>query len=173
MASKSDRTRYLKRIGEKWYVNVRVPRTLEKQLGTSHIRRTLGTGDLTQANRLKLKHVAEIKAQLAALAHQRSQGLPLLRGLTLADAAAMRQDILDARRRGDEVSAEHVEFEASDLAYKIEELHGEAAAHRFYRAVTRSEASLSDLCERWLSDKDDYKEGTKDAHREALRGLLT
>jgi integrase len=171
MPAKSDRTKYLRRIGEKWYVSVRVPRSLEKALGTDHIRRTLHTGDLAEANRLKLAEVVRIKAELDALRRKQAQGEPIKRGLTLADASAIRADLQRARKEGDEHTEEVLLSHASERAHDIAALHGESSAHRWVRRATRTEATLDTLCERWLKGSD-YKGVTQDAHREALRGLL-
>ena len=43
--AKGSTKQYLKRIGNTWYVNVRVPRTLEKALGTTHIRLAGAVGE--------------------------------------------------------------------------------------------------------------------------------
>jgi integrase len=169
--AKGNPKQYLKRIGGKWYVNVRVPRTLEKPLGTTHIRRTLRTGDLAEANRLKHAPVAEIKAELAALRSKAARGEPLKRGLTFDTAAAIRTDLEDARAQQDEDREFILTSEANKLAHEVARLHGDATAHRFYRKATRTEPSMRVLSDKWL-DNTDYKGVTKDAHREALAGLL-
>lgn len=58
---------YLQRVGGTYYARVRVPRTLEKYTGQTHIRRSLGTGDRADANRRKHAVVGTIKAELERL----------------------------------------------------------------------------------------------------------
>lgn len=58
---------YLQRVGGTYYARVRVPRTLEKYVGQTHLRKSLGTGDKPTANRLKHAVVGSLKAELAQL----------------------------------------------------------------------------------------------------------
>lgn len=64
-------TSYLQRIGNRWYVRVKIPRELRAHLRNTHIRRTLGTGDLAEANRRKWPALALIQSELerVRLAH--------------------------------------------------------------------------------------------------------
>jgi integrase len=126
---------------------------------------------LADANRLKHAEVARIKAELADLSRKHSRGEPIQRGLTLSSAAAIRADLERARKQGDEDAEFILTSHANERAHEIARLHGEAPAHRFYRKATRTEETLEQLCDRWLKGSD-YKEVTKDAHREALGGFI-
>lgn len=66
--------RYLQRLGNRWYVRVKVPRSLQGRLRNTHIRRALGTGDLAEANRLKWAALARIQSELERL-RQHHDGL--------------------------------------------------------------------------------------------------
>ena len=57
------KTRYLQRLGQSWYVRIKVPAALRDRVQNTHIRRALGTRDLDEAVRRK-------KAADASLQHQ-------------------------------------------------------------------------------------------------------
>jgi len=57
-------TSYLQRLGDRWYVRVKVPRVLQGRLNNTHVRRALGTSDLAEANRRKWPVVARIQGEL-------------------------------------------------------------------------------------------------------------
>lgn len=61
-------TQYLQRLGQSWYVRVKVPAALQGRVGNTHIRRALGTRDLDEAVRRKWSALAQIRAYLDALA---------------------------------------------------------------------------------------------------------
>ena len=59
---------YLKRRGHTWFVRVQIPAHLWKAAGgRREYVKTLKTGDLTEANRLKHAHVAAFKRKIEAL----------------------------------------------------------------------------------------------------------
>lgn len=62
------KTQYLQRLGQSWYLRVKVPRALQAQVGNTHIRRALGTRDLDEAVRRKWSALAHVRAYLEALA---------------------------------------------------------------------------------------------------------
>lgn len=55
---------YLKRHGEQWRVDIKVPEKLREAIGKAHLVRGLGTSSLAEANRLKWPVVAEFKAEI-------------------------------------------------------------------------------------------------------------
>lgn len=61
------KTQYLQRLGQSWYLRVKVPRALQRQVGNTHIRRALGTRDLDEAVRRKWAALAQVQAYLQAL----------------------------------------------------------------------------------------------------------
>jgi len=61
-------TEYLQRLGQSWYVRVKVPAALQGRVGNTHIRRALGTRDLDEAVRRKWSALATIRAYLDAMA---------------------------------------------------------------------------------------------------------
>lgn len=61
------KTRYLQRLGQSWYVRVKVPAGLQAQVHNTHIRRALGTQDLDEADRRKWPAVAAIRAEFDRL----------------------------------------------------------------------------------------------------------
>jgi integrase len=83
MKSKS----YLQQLDGRWYVRVKVPRTLQGRLRNTHVRRALGTSDLNEANRRKWPVIAKIQRELDRLRH----------GLDPAPPAEIHAVVLPAR----------------------------------------------------------------------------
>lgn len=167
--------RYLQRVGQSWYVRVRVPPALQQAVGQTHIRKALGTRDLDQANVLKWGIVKEIKAHLQKLRTH----------ATLAPAAApngndelarrYRQALIEAREEGDDGQVETLEDFAADTAREIEEQAGgdvkaAQSAQVWHKLATAKTPLLGELMERWL-DGEHYKAATKQQHRAALDDL--
>ncbi|QGW63676.1 tyrosine-type recombinase/integrase [Lysobacter soli] len=61
------KTQYLQRLGQSWYLRVKVPRALQGRVGNTHIRRALGTRDLDEAVRRKWSALAQVRAYLEEL----------------------------------------------------------------------------------------------------------
>ncbi|MEH6421266.1 DUF6538 domain-containing protein [Pseudomonas sp. CGJS7] len=72
------KTQYLQRLGQSWYLRVKVPRALQGHVGNTHLRRALGTRDLDEALRLKWPALAQIRAYLEALPSPPHSNRPLL-----------------------------------------------------------------------------------------------
>ena len=169
---KGNPDQYLQQNGGTYYARVRVPRTLEKAVGQTHLRQSLGTGNKAEANRLKHEVVAILKARIQG--HRDNPAKPEGARLTLEFARKFRQHLQELRasdRQEDEEHASTLEDVASDMADKVEALHGTERAAKFYRAATSTEDSLMDLMGKWLDSSDD-KESTKAGHRKALADLL-
>lgn len=58
---------YLQQLGMSWYLRVKVPAPLQSKVGTTHIRRALGTRDLDEANRRKWAALSEVGEYFDAL----------------------------------------------------------------------------------------------------------
>jgi len=82
------KTRYLQRLGQSWYVRVKVPAVLQKRVGNTHIRRALGTRDLDEANRRKWAVVERIQAHLDGLRAGHVGLIPIPLGKESAPASA-------------------------------------------------------------------------------------
>ena len=61
------KTPYLQRLGHSWYLRVKVPTTLQGRVGSTHIRRALGTRDLDEAVRRKWPALAQVRSYLDQL----------------------------------------------------------------------------------------------------------
>ena len=72
------KTQYLQRLGQSWYLRVKVPRPLQGRVGNTHIRRALGTRDLDDAVRRKWGARAPVRAYLEALAGPAGDAVPSL-----------------------------------------------------------------------------------------------
>lgn len=165
---------YLQKVGDTFYARVRVPRTLEKYIGQSHIRRSLKTGDKAKANRLKHAVVAALKGELEALrtAPKKPEGP----GISFAEAKAWRDDLIASENADDEgVSHTVVSDLLQDRAAQIEKLFGNLRASRWIKAATTDDPvsdTLSKLMDDWMGVSD-YKASTKAGHRKALSEVLT
>ncbi len=84
---------YLQKVGGTYHARVRVPRTLEKYVGQTHIRRTLETGDRSDANLRKYAVVGKIKAELEQLKLAPTEAMG--RGISFADAKVAGVNYLD------------------------------------------------------------------------------
>lgn len=165
---RSNPDQYLQKVGNTYYARVRVPRTLEKYVGQTHVRRSLQTSSRAEANLKKHFAVASIKAELAEL---RKTPAGEGSGLSFADARAIR-DQLEALRAADEdEKANDIENVVIEHAEKLEALYGREQATKWYRKATVTGDTLKDLQDRWLAASD-YKESTKSGHRKALAEVL-
>ncbi|MHB1199532.1 MAG: DUF6538 domain-containing protein [Polaromonas sp.] len=125
---------YLQKVGGTYYARVRVPRTLEKYLGQSHIRRTLRTGERAEANRRKHAVVGRIKSELARL--RLSPSKPDERGISFAEAKQWRESLLAAENDSDENLHSTIQDLVIDKAGQLEQLYGMDKAKRWYKAAT-------------------------------------
>lgn len=167
--NRSSADQYLQKVGDTYYARVRVPRTLEKFTGQSHIRKSLQTGNKAEANRRKFAVVARIKAELASLrttAH--AEDAP---GLSFADARAIKDQLKALEAAGDHEAASTVESVTVEQAERVEALYGRDRAHKWFRAATITTDSLAELLNKWL-EVSDYKESTNAGHRKALSEVL-
>ncbi len=160
---------YLQKVGGTYYARVRVPRTLEKYAGQTHIRRSLQTGDRSEANRKKHSIVASIKDELARM--RKAPNPADVRGITFADAKQWRDNLLKLEASGDHEQLHTLGLVATDVAEEVERLYGHDKAVKWYRAATTTADNLKELMDRWM-DSSDYKESTKAGHRKALAEVL-
>ena len=162
---------YLQRVGGVYYARVRVPRSLEKYTGQTHIRRTLETGDRTEANRRKHAVVARIKGELERL--RKAPTKPEERGISFAEAKLWREELIAAESIDDEGTQYTTVLGAAiDKAEQMERLYGTDKASRWYKAATTTTDTLAELMERWLHASE-YKASTNAGHRKALAELLS
>jgi len=168
-AKRGNPDQYLQKVGGTYYARVRVPRTLEKYVGQSHIRRSLGTSSKAEANLKKHAVVSRLKLELAQL--RTSPPKTEQPGISFADAKAIREQLEQLEAAGDQETISTVEQVTVDHAEQLERLYGPEKARRWYRTATSSDESLKELMGRWL-DGSDYKESTKHGHRKALDEVL-
>jgi len=153
-----------------WYARVRVPPSLVKYVGQSHLRRSLETADKAEANRRKHAVVAQLKAELESL--RKAPHGPEERGLSFAEARVLREDLKAAEDRNDDgVLHDVIHDTAITKAEELERLFGTDKAKRWFKAATTTADTLSDLMDKWLSVSD-YKESTNAGHRKALAEVL-
>ena len=160
---------YLQKVGGTYYARVRVPRTLEKYTGQTHIRRTLETGDRAEANRRKHAVVGRIKSELDAL--RRSPRKPDERGISFAQAKEWRGELIAAENSDDHELHSTIQGLVIDKAEEMERLYGTEKASRWYKAATTTTDTLPELMDKWLHVSD-YKASTNAGHRKALAEVL-
>lgn len=158
--------------GGTWYARVTVPRTLCKQVGQTHIRRSLQTTNKAEANRRKHAVVAAIKAELANRRKAPAKpGLPAA-GMTFAVAREWREAFQSLEADGDQYTLENLHLAATDKAEEIERLYGTTRAQQWHRVATRTTENLRELMGRWL-DGCEFRESTNMGHRKALAEVLS
>ncbi len=162
----SNPNQFLQLVGHTYYARVRVPRALEKRLKATHLRRSLKTGDLAEANKRKHAVVTALKGELNAAA----AGVPSLTR-AFPDATQYREELKRLREAGDHETAEHLESLAVDKAHAIEEQHGYPKARSWFRAATVTDENLIELQTKWLAACD-FRESTKYGYRQALTEAL-
>lgn len=168
--TRSNPDQYLQKVGGTYYARVRVPRTLEKLVGQSHIRRSLKTGERASANRAKHAMVGQIKAELDRLRTMPKDEKG--HGLSNEDAKRWRDSLLAAQKEDDDEEQNGtVAGLIAERAEQLEQLHGTAKARRWYKTATTTTDTLSELMEQWLGVSD-YRESTKAGHRKALNEVL-
>lgn len=170
MPAKGSPDQYLKRIKDKWYVSITVPRTLQ-HIHSTHIRQSLRTGDRVEANKRKYPVVAQIKAKLAwDKANLLSDGtLPQMR--KHPEAVEYRDAIVEAEASGNHEVSAIIRSKVADKAQHIEDLHGEAVAQDFVDRATATGGTLNELAEKWLAESD-CTTGTKDGYSRSVREFL-
>jgi integrase len=169
-ASRAPQDQYLQLVGHTYYARVRVPRTLERYVGQTHIRRSLETGNKAEANRRKHAVVAKIKAELEAL--RKAPHGPQERGISFAEAKAWREQLQAAEARDDDgVLHDVVHDVVINKAEELERLYGTDKAKRWFKAATTTKDTLPELMDKWLKVSD-YKASTNAGHRKALAEVL-
>jgi integrase len=168
-ASRTSPDQYLQQVGRTWYARVRVPPSLQKHVGQTHIRRSLKTGDKATANRLKHAAVGHIKGELERL---RRNPVPAADpGLSFTAAKQWRDSLKAAELKEDEEQADIIRELIHDKAAVHERLHGSAAAVRWHRIASTTSDTLNDLMNQWLGVSE-YKASTNAGHRKALSEVL-
>ncbi|RDJ17042.1 DUF6538 domain-containing protein [Rhizobium grahamii] len=114
--SSSDK-RFLELHGNLWRVVVAVPKKLHAKLGTTKLKRPLGTDSLREANRLKWDKVAELKAIIERASEDGSTGDGLKKRL-LNEAVALR------RQRNSTLVAKDREELNEEISYRAEQIAG-------------------------------------------------
>lgn len=172
-------TDYLKLRGRTWYVRVQIPPDLwAAARGKREYVKTLKTGDLNEANKLKHAYVAAFKRQIAALGRHKPNPLAELYDKALAWRDAME------RHKGDVLFYEGGDSEQpyyatdeflsqiGDEAREFLETHGERAATSFYKIAKGEGTPLRGLIDTWLTEQTGTITGQTIAqHRTVLKAF--
>jgi hypothetical protein len=124
MSKTSDpRKQYLKKRGDRWFLNYPIPANLQPLYLTSagnpmtHIVRAVGTGDLVEANRRKFGMIHVIQGEFSAKQREGRGVVPA----DMATALAFRRDIQEASNAGDYDQLETLDLLLSDEIDRIVE----------------------------------------------------
>jgi integrase len=140
----------LQRRGDIWYARVIVPPSLKDHLGT-HLRKSLRTSSLTEANQRKYAVLAELKMQISR-----------------AQKGTSWKDWREAfRTASGPEEKELLELLVTDEAEAIESQKGHREALSFYRKATQTKPTLSELIKVFLQ----LREHSKDTLRKYQRAL--
>lgn len=144
---------YLQLRGETWYARVIVPPSLSKQLGT-HLRKSLRTKSLPEANRRKHVVIAELKNRIAQAKL----------GTSYKDWRAY------LRNASSEQERDEIELQIIEEAEELEAKKGEKEALTFFRKATQVKETLSELTDMFLGLKQHSADSLK-KHKKALDEL--
>ena len=170
-------TDYLKRRGQVWFVRVQIPKHLWKAAGGKReYVKTLKTGDLNEANRLKYAHVAAFKRKIETL--EKSGKASGALDDIYEKALALRETL--ARHKGEVLFEEKdgTPYYAADeyLSQFVEEEFLEQLGQKGVAAykIAKGEGTLlSAQIETWLSEQGDRTTAqTKAQHRTVLRAFI-
>src|SRR5689334_16524329 len=103
-------TKYLQRRGLVWYARVRVPPKLRSIVGDTHLRKSLKTKSLAEAQRRRWRAVAEIKAHLDKMSRGEPSKPPPPTPPRPGDPRAWADQIQELRAGGDYQQAETIEL---------------------------------------------------------------
>jgi integrase len=177
MLPQMSRNQYLKKQGNTWHVVVQVPVRLRKAAGCWAFIRTLGTGDVNEANQRKHLFVADFKRRIAQLERGETANdvVADLYDQALAWSATMaraKSQVLYEHPEGPEYLTDFLVSQISDEAKEVLEEHGEKAAALFYNTATgQGTPPLRTLVDRWL-DEQDVTLQRKQHHRAVIGKFL-
>src|SRR4051794_4249231 len=113
--------KYLIKRGQRWYVYVRVPPSLQSAVGgSSHLRESLRTTDRAVAERRKWPVITKLKTRLQELQRARRQATSPTEFPEHGDPREWADQIRRLREAGDDHQAEAIAFVAQDTAEAIE-----------------------------------------------------
>jgi Phage integrase family/Phage integrase SAM-like domain len=175
-------TDYLKRRGQTWFVRVQIPNHLWNAAGGKReYVKTLKTGDLHEANRLKHAHVAGFKRKIEAL--ERGQPSDALN--ELYEKATAWRDTLE-RHKGEVLFYEGPDkdqpfylndeylSQISEEAQEFLETHGERAASAFFKIAKGEGTLLSSQVDIWLAEQSGtITAQTSAQHRTVIRAFTS
>jgi integrase len=148
-------TSYLIHRGNQWIVNVKVPKHLRGIIGKAHLRHPLKTDSLANANRLKLRIVADLKDRLEAAAKGIPEGQPGGRKSLASEAMEWRHDLRQAHdlRHDDPDQWEIATSRLADRAEEVEESEGEAKAKEFYEVARGHATPIKTVVDAWIAER--------------------
>lgn len=159
---------YLHRRRQTWYVRLAVPPKLIKQVGKSHIVRSLKTREIEVARQRRWTVMAEIRNGLAEL--QGAAADPIQQGLKDREWwLSASDDPADADPDNRHTPREQVAHVLDDVAEEIEAKQGPEAAKAYYRIATSPSPILSEVTRLWLREiKGTVAGQTQSQHRFAV-----
>lgn len=173
-------TDFLKLRGRTWYVRVQIPQHLRAATGGKReYVKTLKTGSLNEADRLKHPYVAAFKGKIAALERRKPSRLDELyeKALAWRDAMARHKDDVLFYNGDDKddpyVATDEFLSQISDEAREFLDTHGEKAATSFYKIAKGEGTLLNSLIDTWITEQAGIVTGQTSAqHRTVLAAFL-
>jgi integrase len=158
----------------KLYLNLPIPADLRLRYLTAsgkprtHIVEALGTGDPTEGRKLARELQAFWELEFAKQRRGHAAELPS----TIRKARELREAMAAVRAEDNEQGIEAIEHRAADLAEKVEEEAGEAAALQVYALATQPERLTLLEALGKMDESPDATEGTKVKRRQQVAELL-
>ena len=170
---------YLKLRHRTWYVRVQIPPHLWPAAGGKReYVKTLKTGDLNEANRLKHAYVAAFQRRIAALEGQKPDPLADLWEKTLVwrdNLKRYKGQVIVHNDEGEPLWTYEDEFgsQIADEAREVEDKYGEETAIRYHKAASGQGTPLWELIDTWLTEQGDaITEQTRAQHRTAVTAFV-
>jgi integrase len=152
-------TSYLQLRGLTYWARVTVPRTRRKVVGSTHLRLSLQTRDLAEANRRKFKAVAELKRVIAEA------------GIGDSGVEGWRSSMRDAVESNNEDQAYLIHSLAEDWATAQIPKIGEDAASTLFKKAIETRDSLSELTAQYIANGGFGLDATR-KHSKALKDFV-
>jgi integrase len=146
-------TKHLERHGRQWRVRVKVPKALREIVGRPHVVRPLHTDSLTEANRLKHRVVAEIKAQFEDARRRAIRGFDP--DTIAGEAIRWREALTEAEMREDHEAVNTIREALGDRAMALASQRGAKGdvEDTFASIALGARTPLSLVVERFIEER--------------------
>jgi integrase len=159
------KTDHLQLHGSQYRVRIAVPEALRPQFGgKAFLIASLGTGNLSEADRRKGEHVSRFKRMIA---QARETGDPVLKEARMFRRWEEERRAVSPNGPADDAAADTELAEISEL---VAEEHGDDAAQTFYEVASGLSTPLAEYLDEWIADRG-YIGSSASHHRNAFAVL--